>query len=52
MARLTGVTALGAGGYHSCTVRTAGRLDCRGYNQYGELGNNMIVDSAVPVPVG
>lgn len=51
----SGASALAAGnrppGFgHTCAVVNGG-LWCWGLNAYGELGNNSITDSSVPVPV-
>jgi alpha-tubulin suppressor-like RCC1 family protein len=44
------VTAITAGGYHSCAV-AAGATFCWGYNSDGQLGNTSTTDSSVPVAV-
>ena len=45
------VKAVGAGGYHACAVTTSGKAKCWGYNGEGEVGDNTVVNAAVPVPV-
>jgi alpha-tubulin suppressor-like RCC1 family protein len=47
----TKVTAITAGGYHSCAVTTKGVVNCWGFNAYGQLGNNSTVTSPKPVRV-
>ncbi len=44
------VTAINAGSVHTCGVAD-GRAFCWGNNFYGQLGNNTITDSRVPVAV-
>jgi alpha-tubulin suppressor-like RCC1 family protein len=49
---LSGVTAIRAGGYHTCAVTTTGAVDCWGWNYGGALGNNSTVElSEFPVQV-
>jgi RHS repeat-associated protein len=45
---LTNVSALTAGGYHTCAILTNGDKQCWGLNFYGQLGNGQI--SYVPTP--
>ena len=45
-----GVTSIATSGFHSCLVARGGAW-CWGDNAYGQLGNNTLVDSPVPVPV-
>ena len=45
---ISGVTAVAAGGAHSCAV-VNGRAQCWGYNGDGRLGNNNTAVSCVPV---
>jgi hypothetical protein len=47
----TGVVALRAGYDHSCVFTTANKVRCWGTNGNGQLGNDSIVESHVPVDV-
>ncbi|MFA5119199.1 MAG: autotransporter-associated beta strand repeat-containing protein [Candidatus Omnitrophota bacterium] len=47
---LSGITEIAAGGFETAAVGS-GFVYCWGYNGEGELGNNSIVDSHVPVQV-
>ena len=49
---LAGVTDVGAGGRLTCAVLSSGGVDCWGFNQDGELGDNSTSDSTTPVAVG
>ena len=44
------VTAIAAGGYHTCAV-VKGGVQCWGRNELGQLGNNSTKNSLVPVQV-
>jgi alpha-tubulin suppressor-like RCC1 family protein len=47
----SGVAALAAGAGHLCALTTSGGVLCLGSNPSGELGNNSLMNSAVPVSV-
>jgi alpha-tubulin suppressor-like RCC1 family protein len=46
-----GVQAISAGYEHTCAVNNNGALLCWGGNTEGDLGNNSMTESNVPVPV-
>jgi ELWxxDGT repeat protein len=48
---LSGVLAIGAGGYHSVALKGDGTVWAWGRNNYGQLGDGTLVDSATPVQV-
>ncbi len=53
-AAITGITAVGTGGLHTCALTIPpGGVSCWGWNYYGQLGNNSatITSSATPVTV-
>ncbi len=44
----SGVTGISAGGSQTCAIVDGG-VQCWGRNNYGQLGNNSVIDSLVPV---
>ena len=48
---LTGVTAIAAGGLHSCALMSDSNIRCWGSNLEGQLGDGTIVSKGYPVKV-
>jgi hypothetical protein len=48
---LSGVTAIAAGGYHTCALATDHTVSCWGWNLLGQLGDGTTNDSETPVQV-
>jgi alpha-tubulin suppressor-like RCC1 family protein len=48
---LAAVTAIAAGNYFTCALKSDGTVWCWGYNYYGELGDRTEVSHSTPAPV-
>jgi alpha-tubulin suppressor-like RCC1 family protein len=47
----SGVTAITAGGYHTCALSIGGDVKCWGHNWFGDLGDGSETDRSSPVDV-
>jgi RHS repeat-associated protein/uncharacterized repeat protein (TIGR01451 family) len=47
----SGITTVAAGNYQTCALTNTGGVKCWGHNHHGQLGNNSLSDSNVPVNV-
>ena len=48
---LSGVSAIAAGGNHTCAIMESGAVRCWGNNAYGQLGDSTMTNRALPVEV-
>jgi alpha-tubulin suppressor-like RCC1 family protein len=47
----SGVQSVAVGAYHACALTTGGAVKCWGFNGSGQIGNNTMIPSSLPLDV-